>query len=269
MKTNKAIETFLHSLHAKGRSARTVDWYYGILNNFALMYPKLPKKLIQCETFIISCPAGDERRHGYYRALHAFYNYAEQRLNLKSNPMDCATAPGRKPKLPRPLTAEQLNQLLSYPHKARVKAVLFFLADTGFRLGELVDLFPEDIIETPQGYIATVPVTGKTGARLVPLGVETYSAIIKHLPLNISRGRMSHLIIRAFKDAHVPGSALNLRHTFGTLWDGDIDVLQLIMGHSKISTTMIYRRLQTEKLSLEHNKHSPLRSVLPFSRSML
>jgi integrase len=267
MKTKEALESFLYSCRARGLSDRTIDWYAGILVKFGLMYLKLPKKPEDCEAFIISCPGGDERRHGYYRALRSFYNYAVYRLKLKHNPMEHIPSPRVKVKLPRPLTIEQLNQLLSYPHKGRIKAILLFLADTGTRLGELVNLSPADIIDTAAGYIASV--TGKTGARFVPLSPEVYLSIIKYLPLNISRGRASHLILRAFQDAHIPGSAHSLRHTFGTLWRGDIDVLRLILGHSKISTTMMYRKLQIENLSQAHNIYSPLRLVLPLSRSMI
>jgi integrase len=267
MKTAEAFESFIYSCRARGLSVRTIDWYAGILGKFLLMYNKLPKKPEDCEAFIISCTGGDERRHGYYRALRAFYNYSVERLRLKHNPIDHVTAPRVKAKLPRPLTIEQLNQLLSYPHKGRIKALLYFLADTGIRPGELVKLAPSDVVETAWGYIALV--TGKTGERFVPLSPETYQSIIKYLPLSISRDRISHLIIRAFQDAHVSGSAINLRHTFGTLWRGDLDILRLIMGHSNIGTTMIYRKLQIEQLSRAHNIYSPLCLVLPLQRSML
>jgi integrase len=267
MKTKEAIESFLYSCRARGLSCRTIDWYADILRKFGLIYLKLPRKPSDCEAFIISCPGGDERRHGYYRALRAFYNYALERLRVKNNPMVYIKAPRVKPKLPRPLTPEQLNQLLSFPHRGRIKAMLLFLADTGARPGELVSLSPTDLIDAPSGYIASV--TGKTGERFLPISPETYKAINKYLPLNISRGRISHLIIRAFQDSHVPGSAINLRHTFGTLWGGDLDILRIIMGHSKISTTMIYRKLQIDNLSRAHNIYSPLRLVLPISRSMI
>jgi integrase/recombinase XerC len=266
MKTAKALELFMQYCRARGLSRNTVRWYGGILLRFALFYSKLPNIPEDCEFFIMSCQGGDERRHGYYRALKAFYSYAERRLNTH-NPMAQVSAPRVKPKLPRPISAEQLNQLLVFPHKERVKAMLLFLADTGTRLGELVSLSPADIIETHLGYIASV--TGKTGARLVPVSLITIGAINKYLPLNITRSRASHIIKQAFIDAHVPGSALNLRHTFGTLWKGDIDILQRIMGHSRISTTMRYRKLQTDDISRAHNVYSPLKSVLPMARTMV
>jgi len=267
MKTSEAVKSYLYSCQARGLSPNTICWYAGILRAFAAAYPKLPKKPEDCETFILSCKGGDEWRHGYYRALNAFYNYAVSRLKLKHNPMDKVSAPRVKKKLPRPISPEQLNQLLTFPHKPRVTGMLVFLADTGVRLGELVSLPRDNLIETSYGYVASV--TGKTGARLVPVSVEAYRAIYKHLPLNMSRGRASHLIIWAFQDAHVPGSAINLRHTFGTLWRGDIDQLQMIMGHSKISTTQIYRKLQIENICRSHNIYSPLRLVLPLQQSML
>lgn len=251
---------------ARGLSPNTIRWYGGILLRFTLIYSTLPDTPEDCEVFIMSCRGGDERRHGYYRALKAFYGYTEKRLKTP-NPMNLVSAPRVKPKLPRPISAEQLNQLLMFPHKGRVRAMLLFLADTGVRLGELVNLNPEDIIETYLGHIASV--TGKTGARLVPFSPSTFNSIIRYLPLNISRSRASHIVKQAFVDSHVPGSAVNLRHTFGTLWKGDIDILQRIMGHSRITTTMRYRKLQTDDISRAHNVYSPLKSVLPMARTMV
>jgi site-specific recombinase XerD len=235
VKTNRVITLYLRSCRAKGLSKRTIQWYGEILKNFAGLYPELPDKPASLETFINSCRAGDERRHGYFRTLRAFYNFAEKRLEFQ-NPMHLVTAPKRQKKLPRPLTLDQLIQLLSFPHPGRIKGALIFLTDTGVRVGELAGLVPGNFIQTEWGYFAVVK--GKTGPRAVPVSQVCYEFII-------------------------PGSAHSLRHTFGTLWrGGDLSILQKIMGHSNISTTMLYRQVQYDQLAMAHKEYSPLRMVL-------
>ena len=265
--TEQYVSAFLKTTEAKGRSKWTITWYRSILNIFAAMYPALPRDPVQCEEFILTCTAGDERRHGYYRALRALYNYAERRMGLKNNPMRQMDPPGRKKKLPRPLTPEQLNQLLVFPHPARIQAVLLFISDTGARLSEFLSLDKDSFFETEYGVIASI--TGKTGERLVPVSRNVYNNVIKVVPLNISSNRLSRIVSQAFREAHVPGSAINLRHTFGTLWEGSEESLQSIMGHSDFQTTQRYRELRTKLICQQHAMYSPLRHVLPMSKNML
>ncbi len=258
MLTSYALSMFLISRQAKNLSPQTIRWYKGILLKFAEKYPVLPRCPIEIELFIASCTAGDERQHGYYRALRAFYQWLEKRNHI--NPViKNVEAPRRINKSPRSLTPEQLYQLLIYPHRKEIKAALLFLADTGCRVGELSSLDKSKLIETPDGYIARVQ--GKTGQRLVPISNEVYYSLSRVLPFTWSSYRLRRLISKAFKDAGIPGTAHTLRHTFGTLWNGDELILQSIMGHASINTTRIYRHLRTQRLSEQHHKYSPLLAI--------
>ena len=266
MQTKQAIDIFINSRHAKGLSPHTIRWYKGILTLFAQRYPKLPSKPEVIEVFLTSCQAGDERRHGYYRTLRCLYRFLHKRLKV-ANIIEMVDVPRRKKKLPLVLTQDQLEQLLSYPHRPIIKACLLFLTDTGCRVGELATLKPENLIETPQGYIAKV--RGKTGERLVPISIEVYTSIRNYLPLPFTAYRLRRKMTEAFKDAHVPGSALTLRHTFATLWQGDELILQRIMGHAYLTTTQIYRHLRVQSLVEQHNQYTPLRYVFASTRAML
>lgn len=265
METRRAIEIFLKSRRAKGLSPQTIRWYHGILNQFARRFKRLPKKPDKIESFLVSCTAGDERRHGYYRALRCFYKFLHRRHNVR-NPIDTMDAPKRKPKFPKSLMPDELDQLLSYPHPPKIKTALLFLADTGARIGELSNLSIRDISETPWGYIARI--SGKTGGRLVPISAETYHALEANLPLVYTAYRLRRLISEAFRNARVKGTAHTLRHTFGTLWGGDELALQRIMGHTSLSTTKIYRHLRTEHLSEQHRKFSPLGMIMALTKKM-
>lgn len=264
MNTSQLLKKYIEYCHARGLSPRTIQWYLSILHHFARSNPRLPIGPEPCELFIKSCKAGDERRHGYYRTLKAFYNFINRRLSLP-NAMKLVEAPKRKIKLPRPIMPDDLSQLLLFPHPPRIKGALYFLADTGVRVGELVGIQPCDFFDTPWGYM--VNVTGKTGQRAVPCSYEAYSALIDNIPFNITANRLSRLLAAAFRDAHVPGTAHCLRHTFGTFWkDKDISILQKIMGHSSITTTMKYRMVQYQQLAEAHRGNSPLKMVLSQSK---
>lgn len=258
MQTREAMARFLKSCRARGLSEDTLRWYQGILNHFADSSPKLPKKPEPVEEFIASCTAGDERRHGYFRALRAFFRYMERRHH-HPNPMRLIDPPHRKHKFPHELTLDELDQLLSYPHKPKIRAALLFLADTGCRIGELYGITPSDLSITPWGPVAKV--SGKTGMRLVPLSPQTFDSLMNALPFGVSKYRMRRLISNAFREAKVRGSAHILRHTFGTLWEGDETVLQHIMGHSSIATTIIYRHTRTRRLSEQHKTFTPLKML--------
>jgi len=258
MDTKKAVQAFVTSCRARGLSPHTIRWYREILYSFAKEYKRLPKSPEKIEKFITNCNAGDERRHGYYRAVRRFYRFLERRHDIK-NPINKVDPPRRKPKHPKTLVPEEIDQLLSYPHSPRLKAAIMFLIDTGARVGELSSLKPKDLSETPWGYVARV--NGKTGNRIVPISSETYNALADHLPFGWSVFRLRRLISQAFHSANVDGTAHTLRHTFGTLWRGDESALQDIMGHASFLTTKKYRHLRTEALSEQHHRHSPLRMI--------
>ena len=255
MRTDKAVVLFLTSRKAKRLAPETIRWYSEILSVYSRRYHKLPKKPETIEEFLQACPAGDERRHGYYRAVRCLYRYLERRHNQR-NPTNLIDAPKRRRKEPNTLTAYELYKLLSYPHAPRIKAALQFLADTGARLGELYNLRAEDIKETPWGYVAKI--NGKTGTRLVPLQNETYRAIVAQLPFPYKRHRLGMKISKAIKTAGVKGTAHTLRHTFATLWAGSEFALQRIMGHSNLETLRLYRHLKIDVLCEQHSKYTPV-----------
>lgn len=265
MLTSTAIDAFLRAKEAKGLAKDSLRWYRGILAAFQHQVPVVTVGPEEIDTFLLSCHAGDERRHGYYRALRAFYRFLERRYGIP-NPMRYVEAPKRSHKLPKPITPVDLAQLLAYCHPLKIKVAISALADTGARVGELANLTSDDLAETPWGYIATVH--GKTGARQVPISYETYHALMVNLPLGYSRQRLSRLIALAFRQAGVKGTAHSLRHTFATLWEGDELVLQRIMGHAHLETTKLYRNLRLRILSEQHHRFSPLRMVQSLTKDM-
>jgi len=271
METKQAIQKFLISCQAKNLSHKTIKWYRWILTDFAKQMPELPQTPEEIEGFLINCHGGDETRHGYYRALKCFYNFLD-RKNQKSayyysskrnghnNPMIFVSPPRRRHKLPRALTPDELNRLLSSPHPDKIKTLLVFLADTGARIGEAANLKSEDLSQTPWGYVAII--RGKTGQRIAPIGGQTYHLLKGNLPFLCTTDTLSHKVTEAFKAAGLNGTAHTLRHTFATLWAGSEFALQQILGHSSFQTLKIYRQMRMEYLCQQHHQFSPIRGTI-------
>ncbi len=266
MNTQEGVQLFLKARQAKNLSPQTIRWYASILNSFASMFPTLPDTPEAIEDFLSQCDAGDERAHGYFRALRALYRFLKKRYGVR-NVVELVDAPKRRKKLPRPLTPQRLNDLLAFPHKRDIKAALLFLSDTGARVGECYRVTEDDFTETSWGHF--VEIDGKTGKRIVPISPEVYHAMMEVIPFKHTLYRFRRLISLAFKDARIKGSGVTLRHTFCTLWDGDEMVLQRLVGHSHFTTTEGYRALRMRKLAEQHHQFSPLFMILHSSKDML
>jgi len=187
--------------------------------------------------------------------------------------------------LPKSLTETEVEQLLQAPDSniaagVRDRTMLEVLYATGLRVSELVGL-RLDQINLRQGVIR---ISGKGGKeRLVPLGevavawLEKYlrstrAAFFKNDPdatlLPSNRGKPMvrqtfwHAIKRYARIAGInkPMSPHVLRHAFAThlLNHGaDLRVVQMLLGHSNISTTQIYTHVARERLKNIHAEHHP------------
>ncbi|RLV59763.1 site-specific tyrosine recombinase XerD [Parashewanella curva] len=188
-------------------------------------------------------------------------------------------------RIPKSLTEEEVDQLLSAPSdddviEARDKAMLELLYATGLRVTELVSLTIEQV-SLRQGVIRIVGKGGKE--RLVPLGeiaseqLEHYLKFIRHeLSASASsdvlfpskRGRqmtrqtfwhrIKHYAVKANIQSEL--SPHTLRHAFAThlLNNGaDLRVVQLLLGHSDLSTTQIYTHVAKARLQELHAEHHP------------
>lgn len=200
----------------------------------------------------------------YY--IKAFYHYLNYRYKIH-NIIDNIPPPRRSVKYPPTLSHSELQRLINSVKDDEVKTAILFLIDTGARAGELSSLSIDKLKEVEYGYIALI--NGKTGERFLPISYITYHALMVNLPFKHSNQQLRRMITRAFNDANMQGSALTLRHTFATLWEGDELALQSIMGHANLSTTKIYRHLRIKTLAEQHHKYSPLATALNMSQSML
>lgn len=218
-------------------------------------------------------------------SLKRFYRYLLRQGRIKSDPTLKIDAPKLPRALPKSLTEDDVEQLLAAPRVEqalgqRDKAMLETLYASGLRVTELVGLKLSQVSQD----MGVVRVMGKgSKERLVPLGEEALAWIRRYL----KEGRPELLGGRASDDLFVTarGAAMTrqmfwhllrryalqaglqktisphtLRHAFAThlLNHGaDLRVVQLLLGHSDISTTQIYTHVARERLKQLHAKHHP------------
>jgi integrase/recombinase XerD len=219
-------------------------------------------------------------------SLRRFYRLHAAQGALAADPTLRVKAPKLPRRLPKNLSEAQVETLLATPDVEatlglRDRAMLETLYATGLRVSELVGLKLAQV-----GFdTGVVRVLGKGGKeRLVPLGEEAVSWLQRYLagarssllgkrrsdavfvtarggPL--TRQAFWQALKRYAVKAGIPGDKLSphtLRHAFAThlLNHGaDLRVVQLLLGHSDITTTTIYTHVARERLKQLHSRHHP------------
>lgn len=217
--------------------------------------------------------------------LRRFYRYLVREGVLPEDPSARIDSPKLGRTLPKGLTEAEVEALLaapdiSLPLGLRDRAMLEVLYATGLRVSELVGLSLHQV-SLQQG---AVRVMGKgSKERLVPMGEEALAWLERYLtearPM-LLLGRSSavlfpsqrgtamtrqtfwHLIRRHAARAGISThlSPHTLRHAFAThlLNHGaDLRVVQMLLGHSDLSTTQIYTHVARERLKALHARHHP------------
>ena len=214
-----------------------------------------------------------------------FYQYLIRENQLSSDPSALLESPKLGRPLPKTMSEREVEALLEVPDiddplGLRDRAMLELIYATGLRVSELVglEIYGANL---QQG---VVRVTGKgSKERLVPMGEEALSWIDHYLKnaradllgvaisdkLFVTRrgGGMTrqtfwHMIKRYAQRAGI-SSTLSphvLRHAFAThlLNHGaDLRVVQMLLGHSDLSTTQIYTHIAKERLKDLHAQHHP------------
>jgi len=187
--------------------------------------------------------------------------------------------------LPRFLAITEIDTLLEQPEPstpagARDKAMLELLYATGMRVSELMDLRVDDVNHN----LGILRCRGKGGKeRMIPAGKSALRAVESYLNLSRAKlvqgksepylfvnhrgGKLSRvgfwkILVRYGRAAGISGSLTPhmVRHSFAThlLERGaDLRSIQLMLGHSDISTTQIYTHVLKERLKHVYSAHHP------------
>lgn len=226
-------------------------------------------------------------------ALRAFFAHRQRRHGRADDPTALLDPPKLPRSLPKALGESEIDALLGAPDTASVdglrdRTMLELMYACGLRVSELVDL-PANGVNLRQGALR---VTGKgERTRLVPLGEEAQHWLQRYLdearpmlaggkgaardasgdtPLFLtarrtamSRQRFWVLVKRHAAAAGIDPARISphgLRHSFAThlLNHGaDLRSLQMLLGHSSLSTTQIYTLVAREQLKRLHATHHP------------
>jgi integrase/recombinase XerD len=286
------IEQFLDAVWAEqGLSENTLAAYGSDLRIFAHWLK--PRSMLEADTGVLSKFLASRYQDGIgnrssariLSSLRRFYGYYIRENNITVDPTALIESPHIGRPLPHSLSEADVEALLNAPDTAtelgsRDKTMLEMLYATGLRVSELVNL-TLDQISMRQGVVRIIGKGNKE--RLVPVGEEAMSWL--EIYLNGTRKALlgerqcSYIFVtnrgngmtrQAFwhiikRHALVAGinktlSPHTLRHAFAThlLNHGaDLRVVQLLLGHSDLSTTQIYTHIASERLQELHAKFHP------------
>ena len=289
------MEQFLDTLWLeRGLSENTVVSYRNDLtkllgwmnkNNYRLNYISL-SGLQEYQTWLIDQDYKQTSRARMLSAIRRLFQYLHREKIRSDDPTALMVSPKLPKRLPKDLTEDQVEALLNAqdlndPVELRDKAMLELLYATGLRVTELVSLTTENI-SLRQGVVRVIGKGGKE--RLVPMGenaiewIETFfhqgrsellgqqtsdvvfpSKRSQQMTRQTFWHRIKHYAVIAGIDVEKLSPHV-LRHAFAThlLNHGaDLRVVQMLLGHSDLSTTQIYTHVATERLKQIHSEHHP------------
>ena len=280
----------------KGYSPRTIEAYAADLNDFLdFLQKKGLSKPEEIKSPHVLLYLADLRRRNFssetvarrLSALRGFFRFLALEYGLTENPLALIEGPRLSRKLPLVLSSREVEALLKAPDPStplglRDKAMLELLYASGLRVSELVGLKLHEInLE-----VGFVRVKGKgEKERLIPIGEvarEVISQYLQRARPKLVRKRLNedHLFVnrlgrpltrqrfwQIIKDCAVRAgldpreiTPHVLRHSFAThlLERGaDLRTVQMLLGHTNLSTTQIYTHVQAETLRRIHQKYHP------------
>ncbi len=217
-------------------------------------------------------------------SLKRFYGYLVDENHILSNPTKQLKRPKQGQRLPKSLSQKDVEALLQAPNITTVlglrdRAMLEVLYATGLRVTELLEIRLYDC----DFNAGVLKVMGKGNKeRLLPLGEHAHDWLVKYLSereqllqkspsdrlflsnrgRGMTRQTFWYAIKRYAKDAKISValSPHTLRHAFAThlLNNGaDLRSVQLLLGHSSVSTTQIYTHVANARLQAMHQQHHP------------
>ncbi len=290
----REIEQFTDALWMeRGLSRNTLTAYRNDLAGLAGWLLKQGKTLLTAQRQDLLAYLSD-RVHGGAKprttarmlsSMRRFYRYLIREGQLREDPSVRIDTPRIGRPLPDSLSESEVESLLAAPDESdtlgiRDRAMLELLYACGLRVSELVGMTTDQASLT-QGVVRLVGKGSKE--RLVPLGEEAIDWLQYYLDesrpdlagessakqLFITRRgkgmtrqafwyRIRHYAVKA--GINKPLSPHTLRHAFAThlLNHGaDLRVVQMLLGHSDLSTTQIYTHVARERLKDLHAKHHP------------
>ncbi len=291
---NPLIEQFLDTLWLeRGLSDNTVSSYRTDLYKLNNWLDSKGSSYLTLDTFMLHEHLAWRIDQGFkatstarlLSALRRFYQFLIREQLRRDDPTVAIDSPKLPQRLPKDISEEQVDALLSEPEtddpiELRDKAMLELLYATGLRVSELVGLEIHQLAPD----MAYVRVNGKGNKeRLVPTGEEAQYWLLRYMkearktllheqPSDVlfPSNRAQHMTRQTFwhriklyavrANISTDLSPHTLRHAFAThlLNHGaDLRVVQMLLGHSDLSTTQIYTHVAKARLQALHQEHHP------------
>ena len=294
LKKDPLVDSFLSALRLeKGLSENTIKAYSNDCQDFNKWlfsnkkYRAVAATEADIENYLKHLRVIDLSNSSINRKLSSlkhFFNYLSKTKLLKSNPVMNISGPKNIKVLPKSLSIIDVNSLIEAPDCAnfiglRDRAMIELMYATGVRISELINLEYSNI-DLNRSLIKVMDKGGKE--RMIPFGDDALTWLINyiefrrknHLSLNsrdffisqqgkkITRQAFWHRIKIYLK---VSGLSMDvsphtLRHAFAThlLNNGaDLRSVQMLLGHSDLSTTQIYTHIAKQRLSDMVKQHHP------------
>ena len=209
-----------------------------------------------------------------------FFRFLKKNNLIAASPFELVTAPKSASNLPEVLTPEDVEQLLNFKPSSLIEirdlAIVEMMYSSGLRVSETVNINVTDF-EEGMSFLRVLGKGSKT--RLVPIGRFAISAINNWLSerdkivsntdalfLNSKGTRLTVRSVQlrlkkmALKQGLPPIHPHMLRHSFATHMlesSGDLRTIQELLGHSSLSTTQIYTKLDYQHLAKIYDQAHP------------
>ena len=295
MKNLALIDLFLNEYWIeKGLSENTVQSYRLDLTALCDWLDKNDLSLEILDAVDLQGFLGERLEKGYkatstsrmLSAMRKLFQYLYREKYRVDDPSAVLSSPKLPSRLPKYLTEQQVSDLLNTPDvdvplELRDKAMLELLYATGLRVTELVSLTIENM-SVQQGVVRVIGKGNKE--RIVPMGEEAAywvrqfmlygrpvllngqssdvvfpSQRAQQMTRQTFWHRVKHYAILADIDADALSPHV-LRHAFATHLvnhGADLRVVQMLLGHTDLSTTQIYTHVAKERLKRLHERFHP------------
>ena len=264
----------------KGLSENTAKAYQRDLNKFSKFLESIAIESLEniseekCSAWIADLFQNDVSARSIQRHISSakgFFGYMKKIGLVQSSPFELINSPKSPNHLPNILSPEEVSQLLNFmPKNSQDKrdfAIIELIYSSGLRVSEAVNSNLSDF-EDNNNFLRVIGKGSKT--RLVPVGRFAQNAIKEWnyerkkistsddaLFVNLRGSRISTRSVQerikniALKQGLPPVNPHMLRHSFATHLlesSGDLRSIQELLGHSSLSTTQIYTRLDYQHL---------------------
>ncbi len=294
LKKDPLVDSFLSALRLeKGLSENTIKAYSNDCQDFNKWlfsnkkYRAVAATEADIENYLKHLRIKDLSNSSINRKLSSlkhFFNYLSKTKLLKSNPVMNISGPKNIKVLPKSLSIIDVNSLIKAPDCSnfiglRDRAMIELMYATGVRISELINLEYSNIDLNR----SLIKVMGKGGKeRMIPFGDDALTWLINYIEFrrknNLSLNSRDFFISQQGKKItrqafwhrikiylKVSGLSMDvsphtLRHAFAThlLNNGaDLRSVQMLLGHSDLSTTQIYTHIAKQRLSDMVKQHHP------------